>query len=417
MACISLRVKIAPRQPARAARDRALALIEKRAQSHPQELSETRNAGADVLAWLARCGGTATRAAVAGNPATPADSDLYLASDGSDCVRAALASKIGKREADSNISRSEEARDAASEIIDLLVHDPAACVRAALSDAIKSSCCLPLHVVSTLAHDEDAAVAGPILERSPLLSDEDLLQVIVAGRSRAPLTPIARRVPLSANVSDAIALVLDDNSVAALLANRQANIREQALDHIAAHADAVVSWHGLLAGRTELSPRAIRKVATFAELDVVERLADRRDLDDETRVFLHGELLARSREANEPPRDEASAADAEIRAALEFGKLDDDFIKAAAEAGQRETIVAALAERAVVPRSVARRILASGGGGAMTDLVRRAGLNMRTAFAIQKLATGMPARERRSTSPPRRRALVPWQFRRAGAQT
>jgi len=416
MARAALRIRIAPRAPARAARDQALALIEGRARSHPEELSATESAGADILSWLATYGGTATRSAVAQNPTTPADADLHLATDSADAVRAALAAKIGARMADPNACPDEEARMATIEIVDQLAHDRATCVRAALSDAMRLSRSAPRPIVRALAHDVDAEVAGPVLEHSPLLSDEDLLQVIVANRSRAVLTPIARRTPLSANIADAIALLLDDSAVLALLANAHAQIREQALDHIAAHAHAVAVWHEALASRTDLSSRAVRQIATFADWELVERLADRPNLDDETRVSLYDELLVRAREANEPVHADAEPAHAEISEARAAGKIDDDYIKAIAETGHRETIVTVLAELAAVPRGVTRRILASAGPGPVAALVRRAGLGKRSAFTIQRLFTDQPALQpvRRPARPPRRLAFISWQFRRAG---
>jgi uncharacterized protein (DUF2336 family) len=390
-------------------RDRALALIEARAIERPDELANEANSGADVLEWLAVHGGPRTRRAVAANLATPFSANLQLCSDHSSAVRSTLAAKIGRLAAKPDRPLQENDRACAVEIIARLASDENPRVRAALSHSIASLAWAPKEAMKTLALDDDVAVSGPVLKHSPLISDADLLKLIVAGRSPEALAVIARRTPLSEDVCDAIALIQDDAAVKALLENPEARIRAEALDHLVGQADTVASWHAALAAREGLPATAIRKIAIFLDAAQLERLADREDFDDEMRIFLYRELLSRRGEARIAASTDAELALSAVSVARRAGNLDEAFVRDAARAGQRETIVAALAVLAAVPTDVARRILSNGAARPVSALVRRAGLSMRSVYAIQNLTSIAPKQfpARRKKTLTHRWAVIP----------
>src|SRR5665213_2731050 len=117
---------------------------------------------------------------------------------------------------------SEKMRSLTIETIEKLAHR----VRRILAEEIKALDCVPKRIIDRLAHDIDEAAAA-ILEYSPLLSDADLVEIISSAQARFALTAIARRKPLSANVSEAIAMALDIPAVSALLVNLSAQIRNR----------------------------------------------------------------------------------------------------------------------------------------------------------------------------------------------
>jgi hypothetical protein len=82
-------------------------------------------------------------------------------------------------------------------------------------------------------------------------------------------------------------------------------------------------------------------------------------------------------------------------------QFDEAFVEAAADAGQRDSIVAALAKMGRVETDIVRKVLGSGSAKALTALAWRAGLGMRTAFKIQ--CAIMHLRGGRS-------ALCPWRL-------
>ena len=68
------------------------------------------------------------------------------------------------------------------------------------------------------------------MEYSPLLSDEDLLEIIAAGPVQGGLSAVARRSKVDVSIADAIVRANDIPAVAALLGNKNAQIREETLD-------------------------------------------------------------------------------------------------------------------------------------------------------------------------------------------
>ncbi len=234
----------------------------------------------------------------------------------------------------------------------------------------------------------------PILEYSPLLSDADLIEIIAEGKVHGVLEAVARRRPLSPQVSDAVVSSLDIPAVAALLANPDAAIRERTLDAIIEQAERISVWQNALAVRADLSRRAIRRLASFVSAELIEQLAARHQIDEETQTYLGRQMRLRLEEAvDEQPPGPANAAQEDVDLAAKEGQLNDAYVEAAAEDGKREIVILALARLAHLSDSVVRRMLLTRSAKPVTALVWRAGLNMRAAFKIQRFIMKLPADE------------------------
>jgi uncharacterized protein (DUF2336 family) len=351
----------------------ALLLLEARAKEAGHELAST-DAGEEVLHFLAVNGATATRRAVAANPAAGARTNLALTNDREECVRASLAEKIGRLLPGLFSSEKEHLRELTLAALNALSQDKATAVRAALSEAVKHLDCVPKPIVQRLARDIETIVALPVLEFSPLLDDDDILEILAAARANDVFCAVARRKGLSADAADAIVATLDTKAVATLIGNESAKIRKATLDKIVVRAAEVAELHYPLVLRADLSPGLIRKLARFVGTALVEMLAERDGLDDETRAKLKSELKARV-------EDEDVDRKSSVKELPK--KIDEAFVEAAADAGQRDSIVTALSKMGRVDTDIVRKVLGSGSAKALTALAWRAGLGMRTAFKIQ----------------------------------
>jgi len=369
-----------------------LRLLEQRTQTAQNELAGRTDAGDDVLEYLAHEGAPATRSAVAANMAAPAHVNRHLADDEEDDVRAELARKIARLMPDLSTREARHIQDLTIETLERLAADQVPRVRAVLAEEIKHLDSIPVHIVQALARDVEEIVSVPILEYSPLLSDADLKEIIAEGKVHAVLAAIARRKPLSANISDAVVSSLDIPAVAALLANPDAAIRDRTLDAIIDQAERISVWQDAVCTRADLSRRAIRRLASFVSAALIEMLASRHGIDEETKTHLNRQLRARHDEEGGAVSRKDSAAE-EVEAAAKEGRLDDQFVESAAEAGKRETIVLTLSKLARVPDSIARRMLMTRSAKPITALVWRAGLHMRAAFKIQRFVMKLPADE------------------------
>jgi uncharacterized protein (DUF2336 family) len=355
------------------------------------ELAGRTDAGPDVLHYLAVHGGPATRKAVAANPAAPAVSNRLLADDEDEEVRAELAVKIARLMPGLSERESSHIFALTIETLECLARDAAVRVRAILAEEIKSLDCIPHDIILQLARDLDTVVAAPILQYSPLLSDADLIEIIACGQVQQVLTAIASRRPVSEPVSDRLVQSLDVPAVAALLVNPDAKIRKETLDRIVDQAEEISAWHMPLALRADLSARAIRRIAGLVGASILERLAARNDLSDATRIHLNRELRARLAEPV-PEAGTVSPADA-VAAAKKDGHLDGAFVEQAAQAGQREIVVLALAQLANVTEQTVKKILSAGGPKPIVALVWHTHLSMRVAFKIQTFIMKLPSRD------------------------
>jgi len=374
-------------------RDEVLRQLEKRAREAQHELASLTDAGDDVLDFLAREGAPATRRAVAANIATPALTNRHLAEDGDDDVRAELAQKIGRLMPTLSKREAEHIRALTIETLERLAADQVPRVRAVLAEEIKRLDNVPHHIIQALARDAEAIVAVPIIEYSPLLSDADLMEIIAEGKVHGVLEAVARRRPLSAQVSDAVVSSLDIPAVAALLANPSAAVRDRTLDAIIDQAERISVWQNALAVRTDLSVRAIRRLATFVSTELIEQLAARHGLDAETQAHLNRQMRLRLDEAEGEQPAPMTAAQDDVDAAAETGTLNDAFVEAAAESGKREVVILALAKLARLSAATVRRMLLTRSAKPITALVWRAGLTMRVAFKIQRFIMKLPADE------------------------
>jgi uncharacterized protein (DUF2336 family) len=380
-----------------------LRVLEERAQAAQSELAGRTDAGDDVLAFLAREGAPATRRAVAANMAAPAHINRHLADDEEDDVRAELARKIARLMPGLSKREAKHIQDLTIETLERLAADQVPRVRAVLAEEIKHLDNVPVHVIQALARDIEETVCVPILEYSPLLSDADLKEIIAEGKVNIVLTAIARRRPVSASVSDAVVSSLDIPAVAALIANPDAAIRARTLDAIIDQAERISVWQDAVCVRADLSRRAIRRLASFVSTALIELLASRHNLDDETQTHLNRQLRARYDE-DDAARARSTSATDEVEAAAKAGRLDDAFIEGAAEAGKREAVVLALSKLAKLSDSITRRMLMTRSAKPITALVWRAGLNMRAAFKIQRFVMKLPTDE---LLPPRNGTFFP----------
>ena len=122
---------------------------------------------------------------------------------------------------------SPEDRSAAETALTALVDDGSPLVRRALAEALASAEHAPRHVISALANDQ-SGVSAPVLGRSPLLSEADLVDCAAVGDAYAQ-SAIALRPDLTAPVAAALAEVGQREAVIALAVNPGADVPEFSL--------------------------------------------------------------------------------------------------------------------------------------------------------------------------------------------
>src|SRR5262249_16034188 len=112
---------------------------------------------------------------------------------------------------------SEAERKLAVDILRAMASDAEVVVRQPVSNPLRNAEDMPHDVALKLAHD-DFRVAQPILESSPVLTDQDLIAVLADGGAQKQVS-IARRENVSEQVASAIIDTGNAAAVATLVEN------------------------------------------------------------------------------------------------------------------------------------------------------------------------------------------------------
>ncbi len=145
---------------------------------------------------------------------------------------------------------SDQERDLIFDILDKLIHEFEVPIRQRLAERMSRNAAAPRALVVALANDE-FAVAQPVLLRSTLLSNEELIRII-HHRSRQHQITIARRRDLSEAVSDELVGTQDSDVITALLENTSARISKATLAYLTEQAEHIDSYQEPLVRRHDL---------------------------------------------------------------------------------------------------------------------------------------------------------------------
>ena len=268
-------------------------------------------------------------------------------------------------------------------------------VRQVVAETLQDVASAPLDVIQQLARDAEEVVACPVLEFSPLLSDQDLLDIIDEGCASGRLKAVSRRKGVGEQVADAIVATEDQEAIAELLDNKSAQIREETLDSLVKSALEVTAWHAPLVERPTLSLKAIKKLAAFVAHALLDILEAREDLDKKTARAVAKEVkrrLERDEKKSKKKKQDGSGEDAGKRAKrmLSNGELDDEGLSRALNGGDRDLVRHGLALRADLPLSLIDHILAAHSAKGVTALGWKAGCSMRFAKQLQIRMGGIP---------------------------
>src|ERR1700730_11580101 len=277
---------------------------------------------------------------------------------------------------------TEEDRAAAEGALLMLLDDPSPLVRQAMAEVFARSTEAPAAIVQALSLDQ-ASVALPVLEHSPLLIDADLVDIIATGNCEMQCA-VARRVNLPASVCAAIAEVGSASAALELIENAYAELAPFSWDRI-------VERHGHLAAIRE-SMLVLEDLPAATRVALVAKLSDTLAQFAVARNWLSADHAGRiASEARERSTVNIAALSRgedmrglvlHLRAS---GPLTAGLILRALLSGNQELFVAALAELSGLPQARVSALLHDRGGASLQALLIRAGLPEST-FAAFKVA-------------------------------
>lgn len=275
---------------------------------------------------------------------------------------------------------SPDDRAAAEGALLMLLDDVSPLVRRAMAEVFAAADAAPVAVVHALALDQDS-VALPVLERSPLLSDTDLVDLVATG-SVAAQCAIARRLDLTAPVAAAIAEVGQPEATLALVENVLAEVPAFSLARIIARHGHLAALRETLLARDDL-PSACRLALVARLSQTLTSFVSGRDwlgADRARRVAEEAlgravlDLAACSREDD---------LDLLIDHLRESGQLTAGLLLRALLSGNLELVGEALAQLSELPPARVAALIEAGGGAGLAAMLRRAGLPVSTIPAFQ----------------------------------
>ncbi len=280
----------------------------------------------------------------------------------------------------------------------------------------------PQRVVTTLAKNDNIAVAGPVLKQASI-SDPDL-KYIAETKSQAHLLALSTRLGISETLSDVLVRRGDGEVVRSVANNHKARLSDTAFNTLVKRAER----DGVLAEkvglRTDIPPRLFRQLLMKASGVVQQRLLAQAKPDTQAEIR---RVLAKVTEevaAKAAPRN-YTAALAAVQARHKERKLTEADVADYAKSGKYEETIAALATVSTVPVEVVDRLVNGERADPVLILARAAGFGWRTVRAIMAARpdakpTGQTldtARENyeRLTPATAQRVVRFWQVRQCGA--
>ena len=191
----------------------------------------------------------------------PVENLVDVARSGRREDRSALAEAIGELclKTGRNLSNKEKAL--AYDIISALIRDVESQVRAALSHQLADQKDAPHSLIVTLANDI-IEVARPVIMRSVVLQDNDLIDMIVS-KAESHQVAVAQRESLPQNVTESLVRTENSSVIAAALSNTGAQFSERVLEDVVGLSREHEGLQGLLIQRQELSTAQARKMYEF----------------------------------------------------------------------------------------------------------------------------------------------------------
>jgi uncharacterized protein (DUF2336 family) len=348
----------------------------------------------EILYFLANDADTGVRSAIARNQATPVQADIILAGDSQEAVRADLAAKIARFAPDLRPDETDRLKAMTYQVLETLIQDQAVRVRQVVAQTLKDMNTAPPELILRLARDPVLAVAGPVLQYSPVLSDDDLLDIVRQLPIPGAAAAIARRRHLGPALSDEIGNGVDVDAITALLSNESAQIREETLDRLIERAPHYPAWHRPLVDRPKLSGGAVRKLAHFVARDLIARLQARADLQPAVVAELRQIVLQRL----EADGDDVAATPVELPAKLlaeaqrlkTEGRLTESTLVDALVGGRPALVLAGLSVLSGLPLAVIEKIVSAHSAKGVTALIWKAKLPMRFAVRVQTVLARLP---------------------------
>ena len=285
--------------------------------------------------------------------------------------RANAAQRICHTVRKSELSESE--MRLATDLLKFMAQDAVEMVRRALAITLRNSAELPRSVAIKLIADVDN-IAIPIIENSPVLTDEDLITLLKSSAA-AKITAVARRPKVSGNIVKAIVRYGDSKAVATVAANDGALIDAETAEDILDfyYQDDLIKE--AMISRSDLPNSIMEKLITMVSEEAAVVLKQKHNIDGQTAV----NIASRTRERASLDLVHENQTDKEIREfslhMSQMGRLTPSFLIMAIGLGRMSVVKHSLAVLAGISSNKAGLMMFDTGPFGLSSLCKQAGLD------------------------------------------
>lgn len=299
-------------------------------------------------------------------------------------VRAMMAQRVCRQAKVLTLSPAEQ--HIVNRILRQIASDSAAMVRRALAVTLRNWPHLPHDVARTLINDADS-IAAPILQYSPVLENEDLLEIL-RSKTAKKMMAISKRKNLSGELVKAIISYGDSQVVASAAANDGAQIGAKlGLHMLSLYHDNDLVKESFIA-RRDLPVLVVEKLITLVSGETARRLHEKYDVPAVQSVEIGRQVRERATTdflANDWVSSDLALMTARLH---REDRLTTTLLLRAACCGQMDFVQFGLAQRAEISRAKAGLMLHDSGPFGVQTLCSAAGLSdgeyriLRAAIAI-----------------------------------
>lgn len=292
---------------------------------------------------------------------------LQLAREKSVVGRQSLVNALADLFEEGTEELSPDEREIMQGILKRLVADTEKQVRQAVSERFADSDYLPGEIAYQLATD-DIEVAFPILAKSDLLRDLDLIEII-RNRTFEHQLAISQRETVSLAVSDVLVETDRESVILSLLGNAGAKISRATLERLVEESRTITPFHEPLLSRSDLDEDLGKRMFVWVSAALRGHIISRYKIDQDEADDLLAEISVAAQ--NAPPQVDVPSAAEQLAAELkEDGEITPDLLAKSLREGEVRLFEALLKVATGLRKRLVERILFEPGGEGLAIVLK-----------------------------------------------
>jgi uncharacterized protein (DUF2336 family) len=296
------------------------------------------------------------------------DELLDLARDRSVASRTRLVETVSDLFFDKKQTLSDRERALMTEILRRLIHDIEMSVRRTLAERLSGEPDAPSELITALANDE-IEVAYPVLVKSTVLQDAELIEII-HQRTLEHQLAIAARERLSRLVSDALVNTGHTDVIKALLENHGAEISQATLEFLVEQSKRIDAYQSPLVARPDLPAELVKRMYWWVSAAVRKHIVAAFDIDP-TELDRRIEDIIKDLLEDPSAKPILARKGEELAKKLaEKGAISPQLLVQALRQGEVALFESLLAQATGLRRTLTRRIVFEPGGQGLAVIAR-----------------------------------------------